>query len=177
MNGQYRPLFVHQPLVVQDYNKFMGAVDKSDHLIGKYETLRKTNRWWKTLFFHFLDIARVNSYILFKDWAEKNPDIEELKRPKTYNQLDFTMELIREMGGVTDDQEVPLFQKKKPEPPPPPPIPSTHPIIPVWATEKRNCKLCYKNFKKERKIFTLCRTCNTYYCFTKERNCLLAAHE
>lgn len=39
VNGQYRPLHVRQPKIVQHYNKCMGGVDKSDQLIGKYMTL------------------------------------------------------------------------------------------------------------------------------------------
>ena len=31
-------------------------------------------RWWKTLFFHLIDIAVVNSYILFLEYKAKNPD-------------------------------------------------------------------------------------------------------
>ncbi|KAK7504138.1 hypothetical protein BaRGS_00004442 [Batillaria attramentaria] len=64
VQGRYRPIHVRQPKVVDDYNINMSGVDRSDQPINKYETLRKTNRWWKTLFFHFLDVAKVNSYIL-----------------------------------------------------------------------------------------------------------------
>ena len=47
-SGQCRALQVRQPNVVKDYNQNMNGVDKSDHLIGKYNSLRKTHRWWKT---------------------------------------------------------------------------------------------------------------------------------
>ena len=72
----------------------MNGVEKSDQLIGKYNTLRKTNKWWKTLFLNFIGIARVNWYILF------NPDIPDLKRHSPNNQLDFTMELTRQFGQM-----------------------------------------------------------------------------
>ena len=54
VNGQYRTLNVRQQKLVKDYNAYMGRVDKSDQLINKYNTLRKTNKWWKTLFTTFL---------------------------------------------------------------------------------------------------------------------------
>ena len=78
--GRYKRLNVKQSAVVKDYNDNMAGVDRSDHLIGKYSTLRKTNKWWKTLYYHYIDIARVNSYILFKEWQSKHIDVEELKR-------------------------------------------------------------------------------------------------
>ena len=73
VDGQYRQIIVRQPQLVQDYNMNMCGVDKSDQLIGKYKTLRPTKKYWKTLFYHFLDIGRVNSYILMQDWRLKNP--------------------------------------------------------------------------------------------------------
>ena len=72
----------------------MSGVDKSDQYIGRYETLRKAQRLWKTLFFHFINVARVNSFILFNDFRSKHKDIPELERPDSYNQLDFTVEPV-----------------------------------------------------------------------------------
>ena len=77
----------------------MNGVEKSDQLIGKYNTLRKTNIWWKTLFLHFIAFARVSWYILFNEFR-RNPDIPDLKRHSQNNQLDFTMELTRHLGGM-----------------------------------------------------------------------------
>ena len=80
VNRVFRRIIVHQPELVQDYNSYMGGVDKSDLLIGNYNTLWPTVKYWKTLFYHFLDIARVNSYILMQDWRAKHLDIPELQR-------------------------------------------------------------------------------------------------
>ena len=87
VRGVYRPLIVRQPLLVKDYNKHMSGVDKSDQYISRYETLRKTHRWWKTLFFHMLDVARVNSFLLFQDLRKKNPHVKQLNRKKATTSL------------------------------------------------------------------------------------------
>ena len=92
VNGNFRSICVRQPMLVSDYNKYMSGVDKSDQLIGKYNSLRRTNRYWKTLFYHFLDIARVNSYIMFQEWRKCNNN-NELERPAHYGQLEFSIEL------------------------------------------------------------------------------------
>ena len=43
----------------------MGGVDKSDQYLSYHNTLRRTVRYWKTLFYHAVDIAVVNSFILY----------------------------------------------------------------------------------------------------------------
>ncbi|XP_055888603.1 piggyBac transposable element-derived protein 3-like isoform X1 [Biomphalaria glabrata] len=171
INGEYRELLVKQPSIIKEYNVYMGGVDKSDQLINKYNVLRKTKKYWKTLFFHFIDIARVNSYILFQEWRKTHSDIPELKRPNRYLQLDFTEELTRELGKIEKYQSVPtasnVKQSKK----------TTHSIIPEFSQTRRNCKLCYQTLGVERKVSTKCGECDTYLCFHGKSNCLLKYHQ
>lgn len=54
------------PLSIFYYNNFMGGVDLSDQLLKYYEVLRQTKKYWKTLFFHFIVLAGVNAFILYK---------------------------------------------------------------------------------------------------------------
>ena len=54
------------PLSIYYYNNFMGGVDLSDQMLKYYEVLRQTKKYWKTLFYHFIDLASVNAFILYK---------------------------------------------------------------------------------------------------------------
>jgi hypothetical protein len=49
---------VLKPAIVQDYNRHMGYVDKSDGMTNSYSISRCTWKWTKKLFFHFLDLAQ-----------------------------------------------------------------------------------------------------------------------
>ena len=135
---------MQQPRLVKDYNKNMklNGVDLSDQLIGKYNSLRKTNKRWKTLFFHFLDIARVISYILINEFRKRNPEIKELHRPVSYSQSDFTLELIRQLAGIEENEEVPVFVNSSTE------MERNHPIKPFVTSKRGNCRLCCIRFKK-----------------------------
>ena len=50
VNVNFRKLDVRQPEVVRDYNKYMGGVHRSDQMIGKYKVLRRSSKFWKTIF-------------------------------------------------------------------------------------------------------------------------------
>ena len=43
----------------------MGGVDKSDQLLSYYGFSHRTVKWWRRAFFHLIDLAVVNSYILY----------------------------------------------------------------------------------------------------------------
>ena len=53
------------PGVIQEYNKYMGGVDKSDQYMAYHNVLRRTVRFWKTSFYRPIDIALVNAFILY----------------------------------------------------------------------------------------------------------------
>lgn len=53
------------PFIIKEYNRHMGGVDLMDGLIGRYHIRMKTRKWTNKLFFHMLDMAMVNAYILY----------------------------------------------------------------------------------------------------------------
>ena len=65
-NGVFVTHNVNIPPPIKDYNEHMGGVDLSDQLIQYYQVLRKSKKWWKKLFFHLIDLAVVNSYLIYK---------------------------------------------------------------------------------------------------------------
>ena len=75
-------VIVNQPRAIDRYNKYMNGVDRSDQLIGTNNVMRKCLRWWKTMFFHLIDIAIVNGFILFQEHQANFPDDENLRRPR-----------------------------------------------------------------------------------------------
>lgn len=59
------------PEIVADYNRHMGAVDHADQLRGSYCVDRKSKKWWHRLFFGLLDIAFINSFIIYTELEDK----------------------------------------------------------------------------------------------------------
>ena len=66
ISNKWETVEVKQPMAIHKYNAFMNGVDKSDQILNANNVLHKCVRWWKILFFHVIDIALVNGYILFQ---------------------------------------------------------------------------------------------------------------
>ncbi len=71
----------------------MGGVDKSDQFLAYHNVLRKTVRYWKTLFYHAIDIAVVNSFILYNYVAT-------LSGCRTVTENDFRDDLVLQLIEV-----------------------------------------------------------------------------
>ena len=55
-----------KPVVVDRYNHSMNGVDRADQFTVYYSFVRKSVKWWRKVFFWLMEVAVVNSYILYK---------------------------------------------------------------------------------------------------------------
>ena len=61
VNGKWEKIEVKKPYVSERCNAYMNGVDKSDQILSKYILSHTCVRWWKTLFYHIIDIAVVSA--------------------------------------------------------------------------------------------------------------------
>ena len=136
---------------------------------------RKCMRWWKTLFFHLVDMAVVNSYILFREQQKKFPDNEALRRPAKYSLASFREELIRNICDLPDRDVPPSNENVKES------DVGTFDIVhcPVILDLRKQCVVC---LSEERGRFMVHSSCSAPQCeglhmhMTRERNCYHVFH-
>ena len=173
-NGKFLQLEVNIPPPIKHYNVSMGSVDLSDQLLQSYAVLRKTRKWWKTLFLHFIDLATVNSYILYKSLGNK------------ISHKEFRVKLARSLVAASELPSKPIPKAGRPRRND---IRSDHRPVPVTeeylenksakATYgRKNCKLCYvlSDGKVQKKTPWKCAECNIPLCVMVDRNCFETWH-
>lgn len=149
---------IEKPKCIVDYNQNMGGVDKSDMLLSTTETVRKSIKWYKKVFFHLLDISVLNSHCLFK-----------VKTGSGINLLDFQRQLIKEI--------IEKYKQVQPRPSSSRPMtghsplrlierhfPSMYPRLPgTNKSVSKRCVVCAAS-KKRRETSYTCRKCNVPLC-------------
>lgn len=87
--GEQDKVAIPCPTAIRDYNLFMSGVDLADQQLSYYSlTQRCTIKWRKKVFWRIIDIAIINSWIVFKI---NNPN------SKIKSQRDFRLALIKEL--------------------------------------------------------------------------------
>ena len=176
--GVWSAQVVRQLKAIATYNKYMNAVDRSDQILATNNVLHKCMRQWKTLFFHLIDIAVVNSFILFREHQAQFPDNEALHRTADYSLAHFREEIVREICDLPEYCEQPPVKspagKKEPDPED---FESVH--IPIFVEGKKNCVVYHKNEQMQQQVYSTCSapSCEGKHMHvTKDRNCFQIFH-
>jgi len=144
------------PKVIDDYNHWMNGVDKADQLIAYYRTKLRCRRVWMPMFFHGLDIIRVNSYAACKGlgWEPvKQKDAHKeftvgliqalVAKGKTYEMRQTRNRLLgaRSANGSPPNKRS-RTSTKNPSLPDHRLLGSPHDHVAVDAPGQRNCRYC-----------------------------------
>ncbi|XP_051977768.1 piggyBac transposable element-derived protein 4 isoform X1 [Xyrauchen texanus] len=148
------------PAAVLDYNKNMGGVDLSDKLIGNYTVLHKTRKWYQSFFYHFVDIAVVNAFILHRHMAK-------VKNLQPLTQKKFREALVSELTGTS----ISHTSAQDPKQSLPQELHLPKHICGDSTIGRRKCKMCHY------KTPLVCATCNVGLCFVPKRECFKKWHE
>ena len=137
-----------------------------------YEINRKSKKWWQRIFWHFVDVTLVNSFIIYSQlFPEKNmklklfrlsvvdslikiPNGAKRGRPPSKSAMNYQKKLkISNSVRMTNVDHLPVVQKGR-----------------------LRFRLCYA---KERQQLTqfYCTTCNCGLCINADRKCFQKFHQ
>lgn len=165
-DGSWAKVSVPCPTPVREYNEHMGGTDLSDQFIQYYSAQHKTMRWYRCLFYHFVDVATTNSYVIHKELCMA-------WQTKPLSRRAFMEALIAELCGKP-------LQKASPR------GPKGH--LPVAIADiraagpsrkatlgRRSCVYCLSQGKRKVTPWK-CRECDVCLCLQLDRNCFEVWH-
>ncbi|XP_068081805.1 piggyBac transposable element-derived protein 3-like [Anabrus simplex] len=187
--AEKRHVEVDCPSVVCKYNQCMGGVDICNQQMECYRTWFRTRKWTVKVILHFLDLATVNSWMLYREDAlankRSNREIKDL--------LKFRMSIAEarlatpaRKRRTEDDGNRGIEEVENGMPEPPKKIYTPSPIPGVdkrydgydhWPVvddihSSRICRLesCCKRTKLR------CEKCDVYLCLSKDKCCFKLFH-
>ncbi|XP_064868624.1 piggyBac transposable element-derived protein 4-like [Oncorhynchus nerka] len=152
-----------KPDCVLDYNLKMGAVDKADMINSFVECTRKTNKWYKKIFFHLIDTAVLNGSIVHRQLTGKVITYQKYRENLMRELLEEHHTPRRPSTGGRPAVDNPLrltarhFPCKVPQ------------TASQGSRTRRHCKVCLSGARrsKQRKMTKyMCLACDTPLCIS-----------
>lgn len=154
----------------------MGTVDPASFVTRHYRVLHKPKKWYQCIFYHLLDIAVENAFILYELVAK-------IKKHKALTRKAFLEKLVLELTEMDDEDR--SGSAPAPSSSSSPPVTSsaspessvtegTHNpkyFMSDSTTGRRKCRLC------RQKTPIMCATCEVPLCFQPKRDCFNCWHE
>lgn len=69
---QKKKVSIACPKIAKEYNAHMGGVDLMDSYLGRYKIRTKSRKWYIRLFYHMIDMAVINSWVLYRKKTSKH---------------------------------------------------------------------------------------------------------
>ena len=145
---------VLKPKAIVDYNSWKLGVDTTDQLSTSGQCTSRKIKWYQKLFFYFVDIAMVNSFIAYKN-------LKNLSRHRN-SFSDFRIDLVTEtLEKYNTIKPRPSIKAAQLQPSTSARLcddahfPTDHP--------HRNCHVCYKNGKRKNTRYR-CLDCRVSLC-------------
>ncbi|XP_034073284.1 piggyBac transposable element-derived protein 4-like [Gymnodraco acuticeps] len=157
--GEWQIKTVPVPDAVVDYRQSMRGEDVSD---VNYSAHHKTKKWYKTFFYHFLEISVVNSFLLHEELLKVSSDPG---RTKPHTLKSFRERLAADMLEFAEGCAAPSLLK----------------CMPMFYGEdgtqsRRYCRRCHDAGYKRVKTPVYCSKCLVPLCLTAKKNCYMEWH-
>ena len=132
VKGKSAQIPVPCPSIVQEYNNGMGGVDLLDQRTAAYKLDRKSSSgcYYLRLFFNLMDIAVVNSHVVYKALYPKGMEL-----------LDFKIVIAKSLIGAYNSRcrNTSITHTSRREV-----LPASVPLhLPVIQTTRDKCRYCY----------------------------------
>lgn len=174
---------INMPLLVKDYNKYMGGTDKNDQITRLYRT-RRHHRWPRRLFIKFVLWAVFNAYVIFQSMVPQ--------KAKSYSFRKFIDEYCLQLVGAHRNTAV-VRRARNPDLPERLLNVGLHmPQIPENDSTNHLCAVCaykYNKYKRENpnvpykdypvkavKSSVRCTQCDRYFCIKRGSTCWIDWH-
>ncbi|XP_043283530.1 piggyBac transposable element-derived protein 4-like [Venturia canescens] len=157
--------------IVRDYNQHMGYVDNADQLKSTYARDRKSKKWWQRIFWHLMDTAVVNAYILYIE--QGNRDNLNLKT--------FRLGLVNALVGASIECKKGRHSKPQARGGRKPQVSinkrqaeSKH--MPLYDSNRKRCAHCSTKNVEQRSHWK-CTICKVPLCLNNVKNCFADYHK
>ena len=152
---------VEKPVAIAQYTKYMGGVDTADQLLSYYGFSHRTVKWWRRAFFFLLDMAVVNSYVLY---TLLNPNKRKRLTHEQFR-VQLATDLLSASGNIVPSHRGPRTHSSQPLAR----LTERHFQVSLGRSEAgrpiQDCTVCSKRRGRGRKTTTYkCRECNLPMC-------------